>query len=277
MKNINGQRFGEERALYNARDIKLNDCIFAGFEDGESALKEGKNIEANNCLFNLRYPCWHDDNLSIINSEMTPGCRAAIWYSNNVNIVNSKLNGIKAVRECNVVNIKDSTISSSEFGWFSKDITMEDSKAESEYFMMHSKNLHFRNVDFKGKYSFQYIEDSTFEDCIFDTKDAFWHAKNVVVKNSIVKGEYLAWYCDGVTFDHCKIIGTQPLCYCKNLKLIDCEMINTDLSFEKSEVEATITNVVDSIKNPLVGTIEVAGVKEIIMDDENAKGKIVVK
>ena len=54
-------------------------------------------------------------------------------------------------------------------------------------------------------------------------------------------------------------------------------MIDTDLSFEKSEVEATIINVVDSIKNPLSGTIEVVGVKEIIMDDENAKGKIIVK
>ena len=30
----------------------------------------------------------------------------------------------------------------------------------------------------------------------------------------------------------CKIIGTQPLCYCDNLTLEDCEMIDTDLAFE---------------------------------------------
>ena len=63
----------------------------------------------------------------------------------------------------------------------------------------------------------------------------------MVVRNSTVKGEYLAWYCENVTFEHCKIIGTQPLCYCKGLRLVDCEMIDTDLSFEKSQVEATIT------------------------------------
>ncbi|MFM9587472.1 DUF3737 family protein, partial [Streptomyces caniscabiei] len=77
----------------------------------------------------------------------------------------------------------------------------------------------------------------------------------MTVRSSTVKGEYLAWYCENVTFENCKIIGTQPLCYCKGLKLIDCEMIDTDLCFEKFEVEATITTPVMSIKNPLSGHI----------------------
>ncbi|RKI79077.1 DUF3737 family protein [bacterium 0.1xD8-71] len=126
-------------------------------------------------------------------------------------------------------------------------------------------------------HSFQYIEDAVFENCDFDTKDAFWHAKNVTVRNSTVKGEYLAWYCENVTFENCKIIGTQPLCYCKGLKLIDCEMIDTDLSFEKSEVEAVITTPVMSIKNPLAGHIYVPAVGEIIQDDVASKGEIVVE
>ena len=71
------------------------------------------------------------------------------------------------------------------------------------------------------------------------------------MRNSVVKGEYLAWYSENVTFENCAIIGTQPLCYCKGLKLIGCRMIDTDLAFERSEVEATITTPVASIKNPL--------------------------
>ena len=115
-----------------------------------------------------------------------------------------------------------------------------------------------------------------FDNCVFNTKDAFWHAKNVVVRNSVIKGEYLAWYCENVTFENCKISGTQPLCYCKGLKLIHCEMEDTDLSFEKSEVEATLTAPIISIKNPLSGHIRVPAVGEIIMDDPNAKGHISV-
>lgn len=65
---------------------------------------------------------------------------------------------------------------------------MKDCTAQSEYFMMRSDHLTFRNVRLKGKYSFQYITDSVFENCTFDTKDAFWHAKNVTVRNSVVKG-----------------------------------------------------------------------------------------
>ena len=100
---------------------------------------------------------------------------------------------------------------------------------------------------------------------------------NIVVRNCRVKGEYLAWYCENVTFEHCVIIGTQPLCYCKNLTLIDCEMHECDLAFERSEVQATVTTPVLSIKNPLLGSIVVPKVGEIIMDLPGALGKIEVK
>ena len=55
-----------------------------------------------------------------------------------------------------------------------------------------------------------------FENCILNTKDAFWHAKNVTVRNSTLKGEYLAWFSEGLTLINCKIIGTQPVFYCKD-------------------------------------------------------------
>ena len=54
-------------------------------------------------------------------------------------------------------------------------------------------------------------------------------------------------------------------------------MFETDLAFEKSQVETTITAKVDSIKNPLSGIIKVFDVGEIILDNDNAKGKIIIK
>lgn len=153
---------------------------------------------------------------------------------------------------------------------------MKHSTAESEYFMMRVTDLNFSDVQFKGKYSFQYIKNAVFDNCVLDTKDAFWHSENVTVKNSVVKGEYLAWYSDGLTLINCKIIGTQPLCYCKNLTLINCEMVDTDLCFERSEVQAILTSSVDSIKNPLSGWIQVTEVGEIIMDVAEATGKVMI-
>ncbi|MCR5720395.1 MAG: DUF3737 family protein [Lachnospiraceae bacterium] len=270
------QSFDEERALYNSNDVKVVRCRFEGPADGESALKESKNIEALQSFFDLRYPFWHDENVKITDCELTSSCRAALWYSQNIEIINTKLHGIKALRECENIKISDCDIVSPEFGWFVHNISMEKSSAESEYFMMRSDRLKFNDVKLKGKYSFQYIEDSIFENCNFDTKDAFWHAKNVIVKNSVIKGEYLAWYCENLTFENCIITGTQPLCYCNGVKLINCEMHDCDLSFEKSKVDAVILNKIAGIKNPASGIIKVPGVEELIKDDPKSLCEIVI-
>lgn len=276
MTVIENQTFDEERALYGSVDLQVKNSTFDGPADGESAFKECKNIDVKNCYFNLRYPFWHDTNLKIKNCELTEGCRAALWYSNQIEICDTKMHGIKALRECSDIKVSGCEVKSPEFCWFVHNVEMKDTSVEGEYFMLRSDKLNFSNVTLNGKYSFQYIEDSVFENCNFDTKDAFWHAKNVVVRNSVIKGEYLAWYCENVTFENCKIIGTQPLCYCKGLKLIDCEMIDTDLSFEKSEVEATLTAPIMSIKNPLSGCITVPAAGEVIMDEDWAQGKVVI-
>ena len=276
MEIIENQTFDEERALYGSENIRLKNCAFDGPADGESALKESRDIEVEGTFCNLRYPFWHDNRLIIRNSEMTPLCRAALWYSSHIEIEGTRLHGIKALRECSDVKMENCDIVSPEFGWSVKNIAMKHCRAQSEYFMMRSENLNFDEVQFQGKYSFQYIQNAVFENCVLDTKDAFWHARNVVIKNSVVKGEYLAWYSDGLTFENCKIIGTQPLCYCKNLKLIQCEMEDADLCFEKSEVEAEITTPLISVKNPYYGYIKVPFVDEIIVDDERAKAQILV-
>jgi hypothetical protein len=272
---IKNQVFDQERALYGSCDLRVENCSFDGPADGESAFKESKNISVDGCYFNLRYPFWHDVNVEISNSEMTPLCRAALWYSDLIKITSSKLHGIKALRECNQVEMKDCHVVSTEFGWSVNGIKAEDCSFEGEYFMLRSSAIDFKKVSLQGKYSFQYVENSVFENCEFNTKDAFWHAKNVTVRNSIVKGEYLGWYCENVTFENCKIIGTQPLCYCKGLKLINCTMEDADLCFEKSDVEATLTSPVISIKNPLSGSIELPSADEVIMDDSDAKGNII--
>ena len=277
INRIENQTFDMERALYGSRRVELINCIFDGPADGESALKESGEIRVSHCFFNLRYPFWHDSGLTITDSEMTELCRAALWYSDDIKIENTKLHGIKALRECSRVKMRGCDLISPEFGWSVRDMEMEESTVQGEYFMMRSERLNFTNVELKGKYSFQYIQDSVFEGCTFDTKDAFWHAKNVTVRNSVIKGEYLAWYCENVTFENCRIIGTQPLCYCKNLKLINCEMADTDLSFEKSDVEATVLTPVVSIKNPRSGHIYVPCVGEIIRDDPKSGAEIIVQ
>ena len=280
MKNrIEGKRFDEERSLYHLTDTHVADCVFAGPADGESVLKEARNIIVENCDFSLRYPLWHVKDFKLIDSRMDDKTRAAIWYAENGKISESDLSGIKAVRECRNIAIYDCNIDSQEFGWKSESISVTDSKICSEYLFFDSKNVKLDHVQMKGKYSFQYMENLEIRNCFLNTKDAFWHSKNVTVVDSVVKGEYLGWFSENLTLIGCKIIGTQPLCYCKNLKLVDCTMEECDLSFEYSDVQAAIEGHVDSIKNPRSGEITVDSVGEVIMGDAvmECTGKVTVR
>ena len=276
---IDNDTYDAERAFYGLMRAAVNNCTFAGPADGESVLKECREIRVENCNFSLRYPLWHVEKFDLINSGMDEKTRAALWYCKNGNISGCNLSGIKALRECKSVILNNCNIVSPEFGWRCKNIKLHDIKAVSEYFMFESKNLVLDGVDFTGKYSFQYTKDVKINDCDFTTKDAFWHSKNVTVKNTLLKGEYLGWYSDGLTLINCTISGTQPLCYCKNLRLINCRMENCDLSFEYSDVNADIIGNVLSVKNPKSGKITADGVGEIIFAENNipCKGKVVIR
>lgn len=279
MNRIINQRFDEERALYHLENTSVENCVFAGEADGESVLKEARDIEVKDCQFSLRYPLWHVQGYQLINSNMDTLTRAPIWYSHNGLIQNCQIDGIKVLRECSHTNIIDSTIRSPELGWYCHDITIKDCIVQSEYIFLNSYHVDIENLKFQGKYSFQYMHDVEIRDSYLDTKDAFWHSENIIVKDSVLKGEYLAWFSKNLTLIRCQIIGTQPFCYCENLKLVDCEMIDTDLAFEYSEVEATINGHVDSIKNPKSGKIVVDSVGEVIVEDPimEVKGQVIVR
>lgn len=272
MKIIN-EKFDNERALYNLKDSTVENCEFKGPNDGESSLKESRNIEVINCSFSLRYPLWHTHKFKLVDSQLDENTRAPIWYSSKGEIINTKIDGVKAIRECNDIKINDSIINSKEFGWKSKLLYFENCEFTSEYFLFQAKRVHLNDCKLNGKNSFQYNDYGFIEDSYLDTKDAFWHSKNMVIINSVIKGEYLGWYSENLTFVNCKIIGSQPLCYCHNLRMIDCEMEDTDLSFEYSSVNCTINGDIKSIKNPRRGKIICDSVGEIINTDSIYKNK----
>ena len=276
---ISGKTYDEERALYNLKHADLSNCTFAGPADGESALKESRDVNLENCSFSLRYPLWHTNRFTMKKVKMDELTRAAIWYAKKGEIEDCDLCGVKAVRECKDIIIRDSRIVSTEFGWKSSGISLDGVKITSEYIFLDSRNISLSNVEMKGKYSFQYVQNMTIDDSFLDTKDAFWHSKNVTVRNSTVKGEYLAWFSESLTLINCKIIGTQPLCYCKNLKLVNCTMEEADFAFEYSEVDADVSGHIVSIKNPLSGTIVCDSVGEIIKEKAVRKctGKVTVR
>ena len=272
MERYEALTLDEERALYGLNGAEVVRCKFEGPADGESALKECRNVHLDDCDLHLRYPLWHVSGGSLTNCRMTDTCRAALWYDDNLTIKDCDMGGIKALRECRDITIEGGTGTSTEFGWMCRDLRIRDFALTSEYPFFHTENAEFDGFRLKGKYSFQYVKNMVLRNCILDTKDAFWHAENVTVYDSVVKGEYLAWYASNIRFVRCQISGTQPLCYCKGLVLEDCTMEGCDLSFENSEVVATVSGHIDSVKNPVSGSITADSIGEIIIDEFKWEG-----
>lgn len=258
--------YDEERALYGLNHAQIVNCRFEGAQDGESPLKECKRIRVDNCDFQLRYPLWHAHHATLTNCRMTQSCRAALWYDEQLALRDCTLDGIKAMRECSGVSILGGLARSSEFGWKCRDISIRDFALESEYPFLMTREMEVDQLRMKAKYAFQYVRNVTIRHSTLDTKDAFWHSENVTVSDSVIKGEYLGWYSRNLHLIRCRIIGTQPLCYCEGLVLQDCVMEDTDLSFENSDVKATVRGEIMSVKNPRHGSIEAETIGVLIKD-----------
>ncbi len=263
-KKIEQKIFDEERSLYNLSGAHLIGCKFEGPQDGESPLKQCKNLCLTDCDFSLRYPLWHNRNTQMEGCTFTNLSRAPMWYGKGLSIALSDIYSVKAVRECKRVSVKNCKILSDEFCWKCSDVNLQNAAIESGYAFFESKNIKADNLNFKGKYSFQYVKGAHITNSKIDTKDAFWHAEDTTLENCEVIGEYLGWYSKNLTLLNCKITGRQPLCYCKDLKLVHCTMEGCDLAFEYSDVQAEIEGDILSVKNVKSGHVTAGHIGEII-------------
>ena len=277
MKFVRQQNFLEERALYNSEDLSVCDSVFS---DGESPIKESSKIEADNCTFKSRYPLWYCTDVKIKNSRFAATARAGLWYTNGVHIEDSIINSPKTIRRCNDVKLKNVSIPCAvETLWHCNRVELDRVDAAGEYFLMGSENIVAENINVTGPYSFDGCKNVEVRGSHLYSKDAFWNCENVTVYDSYVVGEYIGWNSKNVTFINCTIESNQGLCYMKNLVMKNCKLLNTDLAFEYSTVNAEICSEIESIKNPTSGRIVAEGIKEIIHDEafvDKSKTEIVI-
>ncbi len=266
MDKIENEHFEGERALFKTTSKTIEGCLF---DNGESPLKECRNLSVNNCVFGWKYPLWYGKNIDVSDSKFLETGRAGIWYTEDSSFSNLEYEAPKGFRRCKNVSLENISFSNaSETLWWCENIRMSNCKAVGSYLFMQSKSIIVDNLTLEGDYAFDGCENILVKNSILHTKDAFWNCKNATIEDCVIEGEYLGWNSENLVFINCKIKSHQGLCYIKGLKLIDCEIIDSDLTFEYcSDIDATVLSVVDSIKNPISGTIKANGVKELIRND----------
>lgn len=266
MEIIKDQYLEGERPLYARHGLRVENVTIG---PGESSLKEGSDLEAEDCEFKGKYPFWECKHVTIKNCIFLEGGRAAIWYSKDIEMADCLVEAPKMFRRISGLKLENVKFPNAlETFWDCKDIEAKNIEADKgDYIFMHCSDIKIDGFRLQGNYSFQYAKDVVIRNADMDTKDAFWEAEDVTVYDSRINGEYLGWYSKNLHLVNCKIGGTQPLCYCENLVLENCVFEeDADLAFEYSDVEASLIGPVPSVKNPRTGRINADSYGEIILD-----------
>ena len=265
MKILKEGLFTGERALYNSRDLAIYDSVF---QDGESPLKECENISLFGCIFKWKYPIWYSENVKVSDSVLLETARSGIWYTSNIEMDNCVIEAPKTFRRASKITLCDCNMpKAQETLWYCEDVKLKNVSAVGDYFGLSAKNVYAENFTINGNYAFDGAENVEIKGGRLISKDAFWNAKNVTVTDAVIIGEYLGWNSENVTFINCTIESNQGLCYMDNVRLVNCKLLNTDLAFEYSTVDAEITSKIDSVKNPISGKISAKAIGELIMEE----------
>lgn len=96
MKQIKEAYFTTERALFHAHELNILDSTFA---QGESPLKESRNITLCNSIFKWKYPLWYSKNINCSHTTFMETARSGIWYTQNITMQNCFIQAPKTFRE----------------------------------------------------------------------------------------------------------------------------------------------------------------------------------
>ena len=194
--------------------------------------------------------------------------RSGIWYTKNITLTNCMVEAPKEFRRSSKIVINNSKfLDATETLWHCDDVEINDSFFDGDYLLMNSTNIKINNLHLEGNYVCDGAKNVIVKNSILNSKDSFWNAENVTVYDSKINGEYIGWNSKNITFINCEIESNQGFCYMDNVVLKNCKLINTTLAFEYSTVNADIDSTIDSVKNPISGTITSKGIKELITDD----------
>lgn len=267
-----------ERALFMGKNLDIYDTIF---DDGESPLKESRDINLYGSMFKWKYPLWYSKNIVAEDCHWFEMARAGVWYTDNIAVKRALIQAPKNFRRCKGLELTDVTFTNAEETlWSCDDVTIDHVTAKGDYFAMNSNNMKIDDLKLDGNYSFDGCRNVEIRNSNLLSKDAFWNTENVTVYDSFISGEYLGWNAKNLTMVNCTIESLQGMCYIDNLVMKNCKLINTTLAFEYSTVDADICSKIDSVMNPTSGTIKAQHIDNLIIEKDKvdpSKTKIIVQ
>ena len=266
MQEIKEHRLTGERALFRSKDLSIEYSIFA---DGESPLKESRDISLKNTSFQWKYPLWYCRNITVQDCDFAEMARAGIWYTDNITVADTLYEAPKGFRRVKGLTLRNVDLPHAEETlWHCSDVTLENVVAKGDYFAMNCDHMKLDQFRLVGNYCFDGCHDVEVHHAKMLSKDAFWNCENIMVYDSYICGEYLGWNSRNVTFVNCVIESLQGMCYMDNVVMKNCRLLNTTLAFEYSTADVETAGRIESVKNPSAGVIRAGEIGELILNEK---------
>lgn len=270
--------FVGERALFATEGAEIYNSVF---RDGESPLKESRDVSLYDCLFQWKYPLWYCKRVRVEGGVIAESARSGIWYTEDIAIKNTVIDAPKTFRRSKNIDLENVTFANAEETmWNCSDIRLKGVTVRGNYFAMNCSDVYAEGLTVSGNYAFDGARRVEIRGARLISKDAFWNCEDVTVYDSIIVGEYLGWNSKNVRLVNCTVESNQGMCYMEGVTLENCKLINTDLAFEYSSVDADVRSHIVSVKNLTSGTLTADSIGEIIMEEnrvDTEKSEITVR
>ena len=270
MEIIKDKEFGGERPLFGTHDIRLENVTI---REGESAIKECRNIEAVNCRFEGNYPFWHVHKFLIEKCYFAVGGRSALWYSDHLTMKDTVIDAPKMFREMSHLKLENVVINDAdEVFWRCDNLRIRNLKLhDGTYPFMFSHDIEIDGLDSDSKYVFQYVRNAVIRKRAHHHKrramgNAQCHRVRLRAQRRVSRLAFAQSAPGQLPHNRRTAALLCPRPCARKLHLRpDC-----DRAFEYSTLEADIHGNIINIKNPISGHIVADEIGSVTID-ENIK------
>ena len=151
-KQIRQTYFEGERPLFGAEHLSIQDTIFG---EGESPLKESRDISLEGSIFQWKYPLWYSKNIAVKDGTWAEMARAGVRYTDDMTVERALIEAPKNFRRCRRLTLKEVALPNAlETLWHCTDVTLDHVMAKGDYFAMDCENMKIQDFQLAGNYSF---------------------------------------------------------------------------------------------------------------------------
>lgn len=252
---VDGGVYQEGRELQALTDTVVFGAEFLSAEDTGEPLIDCANVLVQNSIFAVERPLVGAVKTIISMCDFDQTTRGTLSDSNRIVVQHCVFEGADSLSACERVHLHESEIYGYGLARDCKRLKLTSVIVEGVDAFLNCSNLAAWNLSVAGDGAFRHLENSLITGSIINGDDVLAYAKNVTLRDCVITGRRIGWMAQDLTFINCTIVGEAPLCRGREINVIDCRMLLADMAFEYSEIEASINGHINSVINPLSGTI----------------------